>query len=90
MQILQVEYSLENMLKCVCCKCEVQTHSKCARERTEKIQKIEAKGLKAIPVFKPKEFPWIYCSIGKAECPRFSVLKRNVNVKNVRFGRKII
>ena len=65
---LQVDYNLENMLKCICCKCEVQTHSKCAKNRTERIQKIEAKGLEAIPVFKPKEFPWLYCSTGKAEC----------------------
>jgi hypothetical protein len=43
-------------------------YSKCGKDRTERIQKIEAKGLKAIPVFKPKEFPWLYCSTGKAEC----------------------
>jgi len=68
MPILQVEYNLENMLKCICCKCEVQTQSSCATDRTQKIQKIEARGLEAITVFKPKEFPWLYCSTGKAEC----------------------
>jgi hypothetical protein len=65
---MKVDYNLENMLKCICCKCEVQTRSKCANDRTNKIQKIEAKGLEAIPVFRPKEFPWLYCSTGKADC----------------------
>ena len=49
--MVKVDYNLENMLKCICCKCEVQTQSKCAKDRTEKIQKIEAKGLEAIPCF---------------------------------------
>ena len=65
---MKVDYNLENMLKCICCKCEVQTRSKCANDRTKRIQKIEARGLEAISVFKPKEFPWLYCSTGKAEC----------------------
>jgi len=43
---MQVEYNLENMLKYFCCKFEVQTHSKCAKDRTEKIQKIKLKGLR--------------------------------------------
>jgi hypothetical protein len=64
----KVEYNLENMLKCICCKCDVQTSSICAKERTKKIQKIEAKGIEAIPVFKPEEFPWLYCATGKANC----------------------
>ncbi len=64
----KVDYNLENMLKCICCKCEVQTRSSCAKSRTNKIQKIEAKGLEAIPIFEPKEFPWLYCATGKAEC----------------------
>ncbi len=65
---MKVGYNLENMLKCICCKCEVQTQSRCAKDRTGKIQKIEAKGLEAITVFKPKKFPWLYCSTGEAEC----------------------
>ena len=60
---MHVDYNLENMLKC-----EVQTHNKCTRIEQEGFKKIEAKGLEAIPVFKPKEFQWLYCSTGKAEC----------------------
>ena len=63
-----VDYNLENMLKCICCKCGVQTRSICAKERTKKIQKVEAKGMEAIPLFKPEEFPWLYCATGKASC----------------------
>ena len=66
--MVKVDYNLENMLKCICCKCDVQTRSDCARERTGKIQKIEAKGLEAIPLFEPEEFPWLYCATGKASC----------------------
>ena len=64
----RVDYSLENMLKCICCKCQVQTSSICAKEKTRRIQKIEAKGLEAIPLFEPEEFPWLYCATGKAHC----------------------
>ena len=66
--MVKVDYNLENMLKCICCKCDVQTRSDCAREKTGKIQKIEAKGLEAIPLFEPEEFPWLYCATGKASC----------------------
>ena len=66
---MKVDYNLENMLKCICCKCEVQTQSKCAKDRTKIIQQVESKGLEAIPRFEPNEFPWLYCSTGKAECP---------------------
>ena len=66
--MVKVDYNLENMLKWICCKCDVQTRSDCAKERTGKIQKIEAKGLEAIPLFEPEEFPWLYCATGKASC----------------------
>ena len=66
--MVKVDYNLENMLKCICCKCDVQTRSDCAKDRTEKIQKIEAKGQKAIPLFEPEEFPWLYCATEKATC----------------------
>ena len=84
MLILQVEYNLENMLKC-----EVQTHNKCTRIEQEGFKKIEAKGLEAIPVFKPKEFPLLYCSTGKQNVT-ISILKKSVNVNNIKFGWKII
>jgi len=86
---VKVGYNLENMLKCICCKCEVQTQSSCATDRTQKIQKIEARGLEAITVFKPKEFPWLYCSTGKQNVT-ISILKKSVNVNNIKFGWKII
>jgi hypothetical protein len=31
-------------------------------------KKIETRELEAITVFKPKEFPWLYCSSGETEC----------------------
>ena len=64
----KVDYNLDNMIKCICCKCKVQTKSICAKNKTKKIQKIESKGLEAIPLFEPKEFPWLYCATGKAIC----------------------
>ncbi len=66
--MVKVDYNLDNMLKCICCKCKVQTGSDCAKERTDKIQKVEARGLEAIPRFEPEEFPWLYCATGKASC----------------------
>jgi Protein of unknown function (DUF2769) len=66
--MVKVDYNLENMLKCICCKCQVQTQSSCAREKTKIIQKVEARGLEAIPIFEPEEFPWLYCAVGRAKC----------------------
>ena len=66
--MVKVDYNLKNMLNCICCKCKVQTRSDCAKERTDKIQKVEARGLEAIPRFEPEEFPWLYCATGKANC----------------------
>jgi hypothetical protein len=77
----RVDYNLENMLKCVCCKCEVQTKSICAKEKTREIQKIEAKGLEAIPLFEPEEFPWLYCATGKAHCDDLN-FKENCKCKD--------
>jgi len=65
----RVDYNLINMNNCACCICTVQRHvSKCARERTKRIQALEAREIDAISLLKPKEFPWLYCSTGKAKC----------------------
>ena len=66
--MVKVDYNLENMLKCICCKCDVQTRSDCAKERTIRFKKSKPKDWKQFPVFEPEEFPWLYCATGKASC----------------------
>ena len=80
--MVMVDYNLENMLKCICCKCGVQTRSICAKEKTKKIQKVEAKGIEAIPLFKPEEFPWLYCATGKASCAGYLNFKEECKCKD--------
>lgn len=64
----RVVYNLENMEKCDCCICKVQRYSDCPRDRTKKIQSMEAKDIDALSVLDMKEFPWLYCATGLTEC----------------------
>ncbi|AEG17902.1 DUF2769 domain-containing protein [Methanobacterium paludis] len=68
----KVDYTLENMLKCTCGKCPVQSYNACFKERTGKIQKMEAKGVDTVSLLEPEEFPWLYCATCKATCSNFS------------------
>ena len=66
--IMMVEYNLVNMEKCVCCKCKVQKNRECPRKRTKNIQQMESEGVDTLSILKPKEFPWLYCAVGRSVC----------------------
>ena len=64
----KVDYTMENMMRCICGTCPVQSKSNCAKEKMVSIQEMESKGVDTLSKLEPEEFPWFYCSIGKADC----------------------
>jgi hypothetical protein len=57
----KVEYSKENVEKCWCGSCPVQSHSACAKELYEASKASEELG-------PPESMPGLYCATGKATC----------------------
>jgi len=64
----KVDYNMENMMRCLCGSCPVQSKSDCAKKKMVDIQEMESKGVDTISELKQKDFPWFYCSIGKTNC----------------------
>lgn len=62
-----VPFTEDNVMKCVCGRCPVQTNSNCSKEKMETIKKLMASGKKG-PLPKPADVSGLYCSGGKAAC----------------------
>jgi hypothetical protein len=60
----KVPFTAENVAKCICVQCPVQTGSACVKEKLAKAK--EARGSGAMP--KPEDFPGLYCATGNAAC----------------------
>lgn len=56
-----VDFTKDNIGKCLCGECPVQVQSACAKEKYAEAQK--AKGMP-----RPEQVPGLYCSSGKATC----------------------
>ncbi len=63
----KVPYIAENIERCMCSECPVQTGSQCVSQKLES-SKEEMKHLGAGKVPKPENVPGIYCSTGTATC----------------------
>jgi hypothetical protein len=68
----KVELNRENINKCLCKICPVQTDSKCSKDKLGIInEKMKKEGdIKDMVV--PEELSLVYCSIGKAACTDLS------------------
>lgn len=67
---VKVPFTLENIKKCKCPQCPVQTNSKCAIEKLNTF----AKGIESAreeDFLKNQDVPGIYCSIGRDTCQDF-------------------
>ena len=60
--MVNVEFNMENIQKCLCPGCPVQAKSKCVQEKLSKLQ--SQKG--GTP--SKEDVPGVYCSQGKATC----------------------
>ncbi len=61
---MEIEFNRENIEKCLCIKCKVNSKSRCIKERVILIQE---KALSDALV-RPEEFPALYCASGKEHC----------------------
>lgn len=63
-----VELNRDNVNKCLCKVCPVQTDSKCSKDKLDIINEKLKKEGNIKDMFKLEELPLVYCSVGKATC----------------------
>lgn len=61
----KVPFTEENIMKCMCPRCPVQTGSQCINEKLGKLDEVMESVGKAP---EPREVPGVYCSTGAATC----------------------
>jgi hypothetical protein len=68
----KVELNRENINRCLCKICPVQTESKCSKDKLDIVnEKIKREG-DVQDILNPEEIPLVYCAIGKASCSDLS------------------
>ncbi len=65
----KVEFSLENIEKCICNECPVQAGSTCVKEKQMKVPEMIPKNVADEIESNSEMFPTLYCASGKATCP---------------------
>lgn len=61
---VEISYTNENIIKCLCPTCPVQENSLCSKKKMVDMQDI----LQGDEDPRPPDFPGMYCANGKAEC----------------------
>lgn len=59
--MVDIEFNMENVQKCLCPGCPVQAQSSCVKEKLDKL-----KSMSGSPG--PEDVPGLYCATGKAKC----------------------
>ncbi len=63
----KVPFTVDNIKKCMCPKCPVQTDSKCSMDKLDNfVRGLENAQEEDVP--EPQNVPGVYCSTGKATC----------------------
>ena len=68
----KVELNRENINKCMCRVCPVQTESICSKDKLKILEKKMEKDGDIRDLIELEELPLLYCSIGKAVCSDLS------------------
>jgi hypothetical protein len=68
----KVDLNMENINKCLCKVCPVQTDSKCSKDKLDIVDKMMEKEDSIIGRVKPEEIPLVYCSSGISTCSDLS------------------
>ena len=63
-----IEFSMENIKKCLCMKCAVQIESKCVKDEEKVMLLIKNQDLDSPMMMGPDRVPGVYCSTGIAKC----------------------
>lgn len=65
---MQIDFSMENIKKCLCMRCAVQIESNCVKDKEQIMLLIKNQDLDSPMMMGPDRVPGLYCSTGKAVC----------------------
>ena len=63
-----IDFSMQNIKKCLCMKCAVQIESQCRKDKQTLMLLMENQDLDSPMRMSPDRVPGVYCSTGKALC----------------------
>jgi hypothetical protein len=64
----KIDFSMENIKKCLCSKCPVQIESQCVKDKQKIMLLITQQDLDSPMRMDETRVPGVYCSTGKAIC----------------------
>ena len=64
----KIDFSMENINKCLCTRCAVQIESECVKDKEKILFLIKNQDLDSPMMMGPDRVPGLYCSTGKANC----------------------
>jgi hypothetical protein len=67
--MLKIDFSQENMEKCLCTECPVQKKSSCVKDQLKIMQETEySVDIDSGFILDPEKVPKVYCATGKTSC----------------------
>ena len=63
-----IDFSMQNIKKCLCMKCAVQIESQCMKDKQKLMLLMKNQDLDSPMMMSPDRVPGLYCSTGKAIC----------------------
>ncbi len=67
--MLKIDFNLNNLEKCLCSKCPVQTKSSCIKDQMKIIEEVgHSVDLDSGYILDPEKVPMVFCSHGKTKC----------------------
>ncbi len=66
--MLEIDFNKENMEKCLCPDCPVQTGSSCVKDQVKDMKEIQSGDVDSGFLVGPEEVPQLYCATGKTNC----------------------
>jgi NifB/MoaA-like Fe-S oxidoreductase len=64
----KIEFSMENILKCLCSKCAVQIESSCVKDKQKIMLLMTQQDLDSPMRMDSERVPGVYCATGQATC----------------------
>ncbi|HSO25980.1 MAG TPA: DUF2769 domain-containing protein [Methanobacteriaceae archaeon] len=64
----KIEFSMENVNKCLCTVCAVQGTSSCVKDKLQSMQEKMSEDIDIASVIEPSDIPGMHCASGKTSC----------------------
>lgn len=64
----KIEFTGENVMKCLCPNCPVQADSKCVMDKVKKMDEMMSEDVDIASMIGPEDVPGVYCASGKSSC----------------------